>query len=290
MDKKLFSLVFVIVLGVLLGLIIVRSQKGDPALKELLQQQTKIMNAQQRMEAKLDTGGVGGNDTQVQFLVSQINDLRNKVSALESRLNSYEKIAKVPQQAAAQAVKNQVPPPPDPEQVYTIPADHSPVRGNPKAAVTLVEFVDFQCPYCAKFHPPILEVLKTYPNDVKYILKNFPLSFHPMARPASKAAFAAGEQGKYWEMADAILENSKNLSDEKFEELAKDIGLNVKKFKKDLKDNDEKYEEYIQKDMELASKVTVRGTPTMFLNGKKTNARDFAGYKREIDQLLKEKK
>jgi len=121
------------------------------------------------------------------------------------------------------------------------------------------------------------------------MLKNFPLSFHQEAKPAAKAAFAAGEQGKYWEMADAIVENGKSLNAAKYEELAKNLGLNIKKFKADYESKDAQWEDYIQKDMALAVQVNVRGTPTFYINGKKTTARDVSSFKREIDQILNNK-
>ena len=122
------------------------------------------------------------------------------------------------------------------------------------------------------------------------ILKNFPLSFHQEAKSAAKAAFAAGEQGKYWEMVDVLLENGRSLGETKYEEFAKDLGLDVAKFKDDYAKKDKKWEKYIQADMDLAQKINVRGTPTFYINGRKTNARDFNSLKKEIDQILNEKK
>ena len=122
---------------------------------------------------------------------------------------------------------------------------------------------------------------------MNYVLKNFPLSFHPHARQAAKAALAAGEQGKYYEMTDLLMENFRDLGESKYVELAGQLGLDVEKFKQDLVNNDEKYEAVIQADMELAQKVAVRGTPTFYVNGKKTRARDFNSFKREIDEILK---
>jgi protein-disulfide isomerase len=129
--------------------------------------------------------------------------------------------------------------------------------------------------------------LKAYPNDVKYVIKNFPLPFHPHAKPAAKAALAAGEQGKYFEMADALMSNQQSLGDAKYKELAQQIGLNLKQFEKDLKEKDAKFEAIIADDMQMVDAVDVRGTPTFFMNGKKTMARDAAGFKREIDLILK---
>jgi protein-disulfide isomerase len=190
----------------------------------------------------------------------------------------------------------QQPMPPQPPQedyakVYTIPADHSPIIGKKNAPVTLVEFVDFQCPFCSRFHQPIVDLLKDYGDKVNYVLKHYPLSFHPLAKPASKAVMAAGEQGKYWEMADAILsDNSKLTSEDYLKEVAKKIGLNVDKWQKDLKEKDAQYEKNIAADMALGNSIDVRGTPTMFLGGRKAQSRDLDGYKREVDQILSEKK
>ncbi len=118
------------------------------------------------------------------------------------------------------------------------------------------------------------------------MVKNFPLPFHPQAKPAAKAAFAAGEQGKYAEMADRLLANGQRLGEEIFKKLAKDLGLNADKFWKDYQGKDAQWEKYIQEDITLGEQVGVRGTPTFYLNGRKTNARDLSEWKREIDQIL----
>ena len=117
-------------------------------------------------------------------------------------------------------------------------------------------------------------------------MKHFPLGFHKQAMPAGKASLAAGEQGKYWEMAEMILQNSRGLTPEKFEGFAKEIGLKVKQFKKDLEEKDAEYTKIIKGDMALGRKIGVRGTPTFFINGRKTRARNLDGYKQEIDKIL----
>ena len=89
-------------------------------------------------------------------------------------------------------------------------------------------------------------------------------------------------------MADAILKDNSNLSEDTFKKLAKDLGLNVDKFMKDYKDKEEQWEQYIQADMNLAEGVDVRGTPTFYMNGRKTMARDVGGLKKEIDKILAE--
>ncbi len=155
--------------------------------------------------------------------------------------------------------------------------------------VEIVEFSDFQCPFCSRFHPVIEQVLAAYPGKVSYVIKHFPLQFHPQAKPAVKAIFAAGEQGKYWEMVDLILKDNRDVSDAKLEEYAKQLNLNMKKFGESFADKDGKFEKLIQTDIELAGKTDVRGTPTFYINGKKTMARDLDSFKREIDAILNKK-
>ena len=169
---------------------------------------------------------------------------------------------------------------------YGIDIAHSPILGRKDAPITIVEFVDLQCPYCSRFHPIVLDAQKAFPDKVNVVLKNFPLPFHSQAIPAAKAAFAAGEQGKYWEMVDALLKNSQNLSEKKYRELAGKLGLNVRQFLQDYKEKDLQWQEYIQKDVALGNKSAVRGTPTIYINGRKTQARDLEGFKDEIKGYL----
>ena len=173
--------------------------------------------------------------------------------------------------------------------VYDIDIGNSAVIGPKDAPVTIVEFVDFQCPYCARFHPLVLEAIKAYPDKVKAVIKNFPLPFHKEALPAAKAAFAAGEQGKYWDMANAILSDNSNLNEKAYRGLAKKIGLDSAKFQKDIQEKDVLWQGYIQKDIVLGNKVEVRGTPTIYINGRKSGARNIEGFKQEIEAVLKKK-
>jgi protein-disulfide isomerase len=173
----------------------------------------------------------------------------------------------------------------DYNKVHNIPTGNSPTRGNKNAPVTIVEFSDFQCPYCAGLQPTLKEVLKAYPKEVKLVYKHFPLSFHKQARNAVKASLAAGEQGKFWEMHDVIFENYNKLSEEKFKEFAAQLGLNVKQFMADYNSN--KYDQQIQQDIGIANNVGVRGTPTFFVNGKRMGRRSFNDFKETIDKILK---
>ena len=285
MEKRIFTLILVVVLGVVIGVGVVSQQMKDPVLRELLKQQAEMLNAQQRIETKLSQGG-GGVDTGLSALLLQ------KYQALEQRIASLESQLKT-LQAAGPAAQPQVPPGPPPEDfttVYQIPVTHTPIIGQKNAPVTIVAFTDFQCPFCARFHAPMIEAIKADSGKANYMIKNYPLAFHPQAKPAAKAALAAGEQGKYAEMANALLENNQNLGEELFKKLAKDIGLNVDKFWKDYQGKDAQWEKYIQDDIDLGNQVQVRGTPTFYIDGRKTNARDVAGWKAAIEQALKDKK
>lgn len=285
MEKRIFTLALVVVLGVVIGVGVVSRQMKDPVLRELLKQQAQMLNAQQRIETKLSQGEGGMDAGSPALLLQKYQALEQRIASLESQLRTL--------QAAGPAVPPQVPPGPPPEDfttVYQIPVTHTPVIGQKNAPVTIVAFTDFQCPFCARFHAPMVEAIKADPGKANYMIKNYPLSFHPQAKPAAKAALAAGEQGKYAEMTDALLENNQNLGEELFGKLAKDLGLNVDKFWKDFRGKDAQWEKYIQDDIDLGNQVQVRGTPTFYINGRKTNARDAASWKTAIEQALNEKK
>ena len=211
-------------------------------------------------------------------------ELKTRVEVLESDVQNLKKDLKL---ARTFPQRPPAPPSEDFSKVYNIESGHSYIKGPENAPVTIVEVLDLQCPYCAHFHPELMETLKSYPEGkIRYMIKNFPLPFHPQARPAAKAALAAGEQGKYWEMVDKLLEHGRELSEAKFAEIAKELGLNVEKFLKDYKQKDDLWEKYISEDFALCRKIDVRGTPTFFINGRKTQARDAASFKIGIDKIL----
>ncbi len=206
--------------------------------------------------------------------------LGRKMDALARKLEMLDK------KISTQRPVAQQPPGEDMDTAYTIPDGNSIIVGKKDAPITIVQFTDLQCPFCRQFYPPIKEALNAYPDKVRFILKNFPLSFHPNARPAAKLALAAAEQGKYIEMVELLLANGASVSDAKITEYAKELGLNEQKLRDDAKNKDAQYEADIKADMDLAMQVDVRGTPTFFINGKKTMARDFNGFKQQIDAIL----
>jgi protein-disulfide isomerase len=131
-------------------------------------------------------------------------------------------------------------------------------------------------------------VLEKYPNDVKLVVKHFPLPMHGYAKKAAIAALAAGKQGKFWEIHEKLFANQKNLSDAKVEAIAGELGLNMEQFNRDLKDP--VIASLIDRDMNNASQANVRGTPTIFVNGKLLNQRGLQGFQQAIDAELKKRK
>lgn len=153
--------------------------------------------------------------------------------------------------------------------VWDIPDEDSPVFGNTKnPKLTIVEFTEFQCPYCSRIAPVIQELMKKYPNDIKFVYKHFPLSFHANAPAAAASAIAAQKQGKFWEYRYALAPHYRELSEEKFIEVAKEVGLNIEQFKKDMV-LDSAMQARIDLDFQLGVKVGVQGTPNFYVNGKR---------------------
>lgn len=169
-----------------------------------------------------------------------------------------------------------------------IDAGSSPSRGPAGAKVTIIEFSDFQCPFCKKGFDTMEEVMKAYPSDVKVVFKNLPLQMHPQAEPAAKAALAAGKQGKFWEMHDALFANQSKLNPDFYETQAKALGLNIDQFKKDMASPE--IEAQIKADVEIANKQGIQGTPGFFVNGVAVRgAYPFDHFKMIIDRHLGKK-
>jgi protein-disulfide isomerase len=200
-------------------------------------------------------------------------DILAKVKVLE------EKIAKMPAAAAPRR------PTIDYNKVHNLPIGSSAVKGKMSAKVTITEFSDFQCPYCSKLQPTLKQVLEAYPNDVKLVFKDFPLSFHKQAKNAAKAARAAGEQGKYWEMHDLIFENFNKVNEQMFKDFATKLNLDMNRFTADYSSN--KYDMLIQDDINLGRAAGVTGTPSLFMNGKRMQRRSFEDFKQLIEGYLK---
>lgn len=144
--------------------------------------------------------------------------------------------------------------------------DQDNIRGNKNAPITIVEFSDYQCPFCARFHETMLTVMKNYPDKVRWVFKHFPLdSIHPYARKAAEAAECAGEQNKFWEYTDNIYANQASLNTDYLSVAAKQAGLNINKFDSCLASG--KFSNKVNADFQQGQNIGVRGTPGNFING-----------------------
>ena len=151
-------------------------------------------------------------------------------------------------------------------QVQNVNAANSPARGDANAVVTIIEFTDFQCSACGAMYPVVEDVLKSYGNRVRFVIRDFPLtSAHPNAFRAAQAASAANAQGKFWEYIDILFRNQSTLDAESLKKYATQIGLDRKRF--DLEFEGGKYDAEIRRDIEDGEMYGVEGTPTFFING-----------------------
>jgi protein-disulfide isomerase len=216
--------------------------------------------------------GCGATPQDVEELKKNQKDILAK---LESLSGDVQKMGAARPAAAAQ---------PDPNKVYTIPVGNSPIKGPKDAVVTITEFSDYQCPFCTQADTLIDQVLAAYPTDVRLVYKQFPLtSIHPNALPAAKAALAAGKQGKYWEMHKLLFQNQRALGADQLKDYAKQAGVDVAKWEKDM--NSPEIAEQINGEMKEAQAAEVRGTPSIFLNGKRVMNRSMDGFKSMIDAV-----
>jgi protein-disulfide isomerase len=155
------------------------------------------------------------------------------------------------------------------EDPVSIPVDGSPIKGPADARITIIEFSDFECPYCSLAVKEVYTMMAAYPKDMKLIFKQFPLSMHPNAPLAAAASLAAKEQGKFWELHDLMFANFRRINRDNIMIWAKQVGLDMERFKNDLAST--KYQAIIQKDTADGEAVGVYGTPAFFINGKHYN-------------------
>jgi len=189
----------------------------------------------------------------------------------------------IPGGPAAAAQPPPPPPPPAASRVDFRPDD--PVKGAKIAKVTVVEFSDFQCPFCSRVNPTLKQLEETYPKDLRVVWKHQPLPFHQQAMPAATAAEAAREQGKFWQMHDLLFENQQSLGPAQYEQWASKIGLDSKKFQSAIASD--KGKTRIQEDSQLGTKVGANGTPTLFVNCRQiVGAQPYENFKKMVDEEL----
>ena len=206
-------------------------------------------------------------------------------------LNLYGKFNSINGKVTAEQPDNEPPPtinePSQPSKLQ-VSADDDPVKGSKDAPVTIIEFGDFQCPYCARFFTqtlPLIEENYIKTGKVKFVYRDYPLSFHQFAQTASEAAECADEQGKFWEYHNKIFENQQSLSIANLKKWALDLSLDGNKFDTCLDSG--KYEEEVKKDFQEGSAAGVTGTPAFFINGiLVTGAQPFENFKAIIEAEL----
>ena len=174
------------------------------------------------------------------------------------------------------------------DKVYQIAVGDSPIKGNRDALVTIVEYSDFQCPYCARSGTVLEQVLEKYGDRVRLVYKHFPLNFHPAARPAAIASLAAHEQGRFWEMHDVLFANQRSLDPKKMHDYATQAGLDVDRFGRDMEAKRAEYDKRVSAEYNSGVAAAVRGTPTLYINGKKVRRPTVPGMSQMIDALLKQ--
>lgn len=187
-------------------------------------------------------------------------------------------------------------PPPAPPPVVEISIDDDEVMGDPNAPVTIVEFGDFQCPYCrALWKSTLPEVKKEFidTGKAKFVYRDFPLDNHPAAQVSAEATECAADQGKFWEMHDKMYAEQEKLGtgtieygEEEIKLWAKQIGLDTVSFNQCL--TSRKYKDEVAKDREDGTAAGVTGTPNTFVNGRKIpGVSSFAAFKKIIEEELK---
>jgi len=183
--------------------------------------------------------------------VANTDDGENKVAVEDKKVNPTPAPTPTPSAGA-------------PVDIKVTDSDH--IRGNKNAKVTIVEFSDYQCPFCSRHHTTMQQVMRDFPNDVRWVYKHFPLdSLHPYARKAAEAAECAGDQDKFWEYTDDLYANQKSITPTYLSDLAKTIGLKSSQFEECLSSG--KYVAKVNKDFSEGQAVGVSGTPGSVVNG-----------------------
>ena len=175
---------------------------------------------------------------------------------------------------------------PDPNKVYTVNTEGAPFEGPKSAAITIVEFSDFQCPYCVRVDPTMKQLQDVYKDNVQIVWKHYPLiSIHKNAMEAAVAAEAAHSQGKFWQFHDKLFASQRELSPDQMRQYAKEVGLDTAKFEADL--TSPEVRKHVTDDMSEAHRLGVTGTPAFFVNGHfLSGAQPLAGFAKVINSEL----
>lgn len=169
---------------------------------------------------------------------------------------------------------------------YDVPTDDDPALGPANAPITIIEFSDYQCPYCEQWHQQVFtQMRQNYGDKIRFVYRDFPLSFHPQATPAAEAANCANEQGAFWDFHDKLFSGQLELGEQAFVQYAKDLGLDMARFNECV--SSRRYASEVQSDFDFAANLGVQSTPTFFINGiPLVGAQPYATFKQVIDKEL----
>jgi protein-disulfide isomerase len=177
-------------------------------------------------------------------------------------------------------VKTMLPPP-----RQQVAAANSPSKGPANAPIELIEFSDFQCPFCLRANPTVNQVLTTYGDRIHFVYRHYPLPTHPSAKPAAEASECAAEQNQFWQYHDRLFANPTKLGAADLKQHAADLGLDTAKFDSCVETH--KYKAKVEADQQAGSEVGVDGTPAFFINGRMiSGAQPFETFKHLIDEEL----
>ncbi len=170
---------------------------------------------------------------------------------------------------------------------YDVPADDDPFLGSEDAPITIVEFSDYECPYCRQWHSEVYsQLIDTYGDQIRFVYRDFPLeSIHANAKPAAEAANCANEQGVFWDYHDKLFSMELGLSADAYQEYASQLGMDEEAFQECIASR--RYQQEVQSDFDFAANLGVRSTPTFFINGiAVVGAQPFEIFQQVIEKEL----
>ena len=174
-----------------------------------------------------------------------------------------------------------------PELNYSIPIKGAPFWGYESARVTIVEYSDYECPFCKKMQPAIQQLKKEYPGKVKWVFKSFPLPFHKKAFKAHIASLCAQKQDRFFEYHFKLFNKSPELGEQELLSTASESNLNMKQFNECIKDKNDELGERVKADIEEGASLGVNGTPTIFINNRPVSGyMNYNELKSEIDKAI----